>query len=151
MTTNLNFTSLSQGTIMGDLLGIGAGFLWALFIVYNKPLLKGNQNLVQSMTWLLIFTLLPLIPTAGFSVSTFASLPLDAWLAIFYTAVFCWVVPYYLWLKGLKHISAATSSVVLLTEIIVAVAIATLALGEVLTVISGVGALFIIIAILIVS
>jgi drug/metabolite transporter (DMT)-like permease len=151
MTTNLDFSSLNQGTIMGDLLVIGAGFLWALFIVYNKPLIKDNQNLVQSMTWLLIFTLLPLIPTAAFSVSTFASLPLDAWTAIFYTAVFCWVIPYYLWLKGLRHISAATSSVVLLTEIIVAVAIATLALGEVLTVISGVGALFIIIAILIVS
>jgi len=151
MTTNLDFSSLNQGTIMGDLLVIGAGFLWALFIVYNKPLIKDNQNLVQSMTWLLIFTLLPLIPTAAFSVSTFASLPLDAWTAIFYTAIFCWVIPYYLWLKGLRHISAATSSVVLLTEIIVAVAIATLALGEVLTVISGVGALFIIIAILIVS
>ena len=151
MTTNLDFSSLNQGTIMGDLLVIGAGFLWALFIVYNKPLIKDNQKLVQSMTWLLIFTLLPLIPTAAFSVSTFASLPLDAWTAIFYTAVFCWVIPYYLWLKGLRHISAATSSVVLLTEIIVAVAIATLALGEVLTVISGVGALFIIIAILIVS
>jgi drug/metabolite transporter (DMT)-like permease len=151
MTTNLDFSSLNQGTIMGDLLVIGAGFLWALFIVYNKPLIKDNQNLVQSMTWLLIFTLLPLIPTAAFSVSTFASLPLDAWTAIFYTAVFCWVIPYYLWLKGLRHISATTSSVVLLTEIIVAVAIATLALGEVLTVISGVGALFIIIAILIVS
>ena len=151
MTTNLDFSSLNQGTIMGDLLVIGAGVLWALFIVYNKPLIKDNQNLVQSMTWLLIFTLLPLIPTAAFSVSTFASLPLDAWTAIFYTAVFCWVIPYYLWLKGLRHISATTSSVVLLTEIIVAVAIATLALGEVLTVISGVGALFIIIAILIVS
>jgi drug/metabolite transporter (DMT)-like permease len=151
MTTNLDFSSLNQGTIMGDLLVIGAGFLWALFIVYNKPLIKDNQNLVQSMTWLLIFTLLPLIPTASFSVDAFTSLPIGAWLAIFYTAIFCWVIPYYLWLKGLRHISAATSSVVLLIEIIVAVAIATLALGEVLTVISGVGALFIIIAILIVS
>lgn len=68
-----------------------------------------------------------------------------------YTAVFCWVIPYYLWVKGLKHISAVTSSVVLLTEVIVAVAIATVALGEVLTVISGVGAIFIIIAIILVS
>jgi drug/metabolite transporter (DMT)-like permease len=44
-----------------------------------------------------------------------------------------------------------TSSVVLLTEVIVAVAISTLALGEVLTVVSGAGAIFIIIAILLVS
>jgi len=151
MTTNLNFLSLSQGTIMGDLLVISAGIVWAFFMVYNKPLVKDNRNLVQSMTWLLLFTLLPLLPPASFSAGTFVSLPLDAWLAIFYTAIFCWVIPYYLWLKGLRHISAVTSSVVLLTEVIVAVAIATLALGEVLTVISGIGALFIIIAILLVS
>ena len=151
MTTHLDFSSLSQGAVMGDLLVIGAGVGWAFFMVYNKPLVKDSKNLVQSMTWLLLFTLLPLLPPASFSAGTFFSLPLDAWLAIFYTAIFCWVIPYYLWLKGLRHISAVTSSVVLLTEVIVAVAIAALALGEVLTVISGVGALFIIIAILLVS
>lgn len=151
ITTNLDFSSLSQGAIIGDLLVIGAGIGWAFFIVYNKPLVADNQNMMQSMTWLLIFTLLPLLPTASFSAGNFVSLPLDAWLAIVYTAVFCWVIPYYLWLKGLKHISAVTSTVVLLTEVIVAVAISTLALGEVLTVVSGVGAIFIIIAILLVS
>jgi drug/metabolite transporter (DMT)-like permease len=151
MTTNLDFSSLSQGTIIGDFLVMGAGIGWAFFIVYNKPLVTDSKNMMQSMTWLLVFTLLPLLPTASFSAGNFASLPLDAWLAIFYTAVFCWVIPYYLWLKGLKHISAVTSSVVLLTEVIVAVAISTLALGEVLTVVSGAGAIFIIIAILLVS
>jgi drug/metabolite transporter (DMT)-like permease len=151
MTTNLNFSSLSQGAVIGDLLVIGAGVGWAFFMVYNKPLVKDNKNLVQSVTWLLVCTLLPLLPTAFFSVGTFSSLPLDGWLVIGYTAIFCWVIPYYLWVKGLRHISAVTSSVVLLTEILVAVAISTLALGEVLTVVSGIGALFIIIAILLVS
>jgi drug/metabolite transporter (DMT)-like permease len=151
MTTNLDFSSLSQGAVMGDLLVIGAGVIWAFFMVYNKPLIKESNNVVQSMTWLLLCTLLPLLPTASFSAGNFVSLPLDAWLAILYTAVFCWVIPYYFWLKGLKHLSAVSSSVVLLTEVIVAVAIATLVLGEVLTVVSGIGALFIIIAILLVS
>ena len=78
-------------------------------------------------------------------------LSMNAWLAIIYTAIMCWVVPYYLWLKGLKNISPVTSAIVLLTEIIVAVAISTIFLGESLTVISGIGAAFIIIAILLVS
>jgi drug/metabolite transporter (DMT)-like permease len=151
MTTNLDFSSLSQGAITADLLVICCGVLWAFFIVYNKPLVKDNTNLIKSLTWLLIFTLIPLLPTATFSAGTLGSLPLDAWITIFYTAIFCWVIPYYLWVKGLRYISAVTSSVALLTEIIVAVAVATLVLGEVLTVISGVGALFIIIAILLVS
>lgn len=151
MTTNLDLSYLSQGAIVADLLVILSGVLWAFFIVYNKPLLKHSTNLIKLLTCLLIFTLIPLLPTAAFSASTLGSLPLDAWIAIFYTAIFCWVIPYYLWAKGLRYISAVTSSVVLLTEIIVAVAVATLVLGEVLTVISGVGALFIIIAILLVS
>jgi drug/metabolite transporter (DMT)-like permease len=151
MTTKLDFSSLAQSAIMGDLLVIGSGILWAVFMVYNKPMVKDNKNLLQSMTWLLLFTLLPLLPTAPFSAQAFVSLPWEAWFVILFTAILCWVVPYYLWLKGLKHLSPVTSAVVLLTEILVAVAISTIFLGEVLTVISGVGALFIIIAILLVS
>lgn len=151
MTTNLDLVSLGRGDIMGDFLVIGAGIIWAVFVVYNKPLVRESKNIIQSMTWLLLFTLLPLLPTAPFSAGTYVSLPWDAWLAILYTAILCWVVPYYLWLKGLKHISPVTSAVVLLTEIIVAVATSTIFLGEALTLVSGVGAVFIVVAILLVS
>ena len=151
MTTNLDFASLSQGMLVADLIVIVAGFLWAIFIVYNKPLVHESENIVLAVTWLLIFTLLPLVWIAPVSAEVAFTLPLEAWLAILYTAVFCWVVPYYLWLKGLKHISPVTSAVALLAEIVAAVTIATLALGEAFTIISGVGAVCIIIAILLVS
>jgi len=151
MTTNLDFAILGTVDIMWDFLVISAGIIWAVFIIYNKPLVGESTNLIQSMTWILLFTLLPLLPTTAFSAGTFVSLPLEAWLAIFYTAIFCWVIPYYLWLKGLKQISPVTSSVVLLTEIIVAVAISTVLLEEVLTVVSGIGAFLIVIAIILVS
>ena len=150
MTTNLDFASLSQGAILADLAVIVAGILWAVFIVCNKPLASAS-NIVQVVTWLLIFTLLPLLPIAPFTAQVLVSLPLDAWLAVLYTAVLCWVVPYYLWLKGLKHISPVTSAIVLLTEIVVAVTISTLFLGEAFTLISGIGAVFIVVAILLVS
>jgi drug/metabolite transporter (DMT)-like permease len=149
MTTNLDFVSLTQGALISDLLVIVAGILWAVFIVYNKPL--ANNNTVQVVMWLLIFTLLPLLPIAPFTARVLVSLPLDAWLAILYTAILCWVVPYYLWLKALKHLSPVTSAIVLLTEIVVAVTISTLFLSEAFTLISGVGAIFVVIAILIVS
>ncbi|MEM2098216.1 MAG: DMT family transporter [Candidatus Bathyarchaeia archaeon] len=151
MTTNLNFESLTQGTIIGDLLVISAGFLWALFIIYNKPLIKETTNTFHSMLWLLLFTLLPLLPAALLLGVNFRALSIDAWLAILYTAMLCWIVPYYLWLKGLKYLSTVTSSIVLLIEVLVAMLIATILLGEVLTTITGIGAIFIIIAILLVS
>lgn len=151
MTTNLDFASLGTVDIIGNFLVISAGILWAVFIIYNKPLVGESNNMIQSMTWILLFTMLPLLPTAAFSAEKFFYLPWNAWLAIIYTAVLCWVVPYYFWLKGLKHISPVTSAVVLLTEIIVAVAISTIVLGEALTVVSGIGSILIIIAILLVS
>jgi len=150
-TTNLNFTELSEGSIVGDLLVVGAGVAWAVFMVYNKPVAESGKSLLPAMTLLLVCTLLPLLPFAPSSAAVALSLPLQAWLAIFYTAILCWVVPYYLWLKGLKHLSPVTSAIVLLTEIVVAVTISTLFLGEIFTLISGVGAVLIIIAILLVS
>jgi drug/metabolite transporter (DMT)-like permease len=151
VTTNLDFGSLGLGEVVGDLLVIGAGILWAVFIVYNKPLVTESKNMIQSMTWLLLFTMLPLLPVVPFSAENFLSLTWEAWVAIIYTALFCWVAPYYLWMKGLKNISPVTSAVILLNEIIVAVAISTVFLGEALTAVSAVGAIFIILAILAVS
>jgi len=151
MTTNLDFGSLGTFDIIGNLLVISAGILWAVFIIYNKPLVGETNNLIKSMTWILIFTMIPLLPIATFSMGNVFALSWNSWLIIFYTAIMCWVVPYYFWLKGLKHISPVTSAVVLLTEIIVAVSISTIFLGEILTMISGIGAAFIIIAILLVS
>ena len=150
MTTNLDFASITRGAIISDLLVIAAGIAWAIFIVYNKRLATGKST-VQVVTWLLLFTLLPLLPIAPYSAGILTSLPLDAWIAIIYTAVMCWVVPYYLWLKGLKHMSPVTSAIVLLTEIVVAIVISTLFLDEVFTVIAGVGAVLIVIAIFLAS
>jgi drug/metabolite transporter (DMT)-like permease len=72
-------------------------------------------------------------------------------LAIFYTAIVCWVLPYYLWLEGLKHLSASTSTVLLLSEIVVAVILSIVVLKEPVTVFSSIGAFFIVIAIALVS
>ena len=151
MTTNLNFASMQQGTIVGDVLVIGSGIAWAFFMLYNKKLATDGKNLIQSMTLLLLFTLLPLLPAFFFSAGSVIAFGASAWLIILYTAIFCWVIPYYLWLKGLEHLSPVTSAVVLLTEIIVAIALATFILGEAFTIISGIGAILILAAIIIVS
>jgi drug/metabolite transporter (DMT)-like permease len=151
ITTKLHFQSFHVGETVGNLLVIAAGILWALFIIYNKQLVNENENLTQSLTWLLLFTMLPLIPVVPLSSTNFLALRWEAWLAIGYTAIFCWVIPYYLWSKGLKKISPVTSSVILLNETLVAITISILVLGEALTIVSGVGAVFILMAMLLVS
>ncbi len=151
VTTNLNLQSFNTGEIFGDILVIAAGIIWALFIIYNKPLVNESENMIQSLTLLLLFTMIPLMPVLTITSANFLTLPWEAWIAITYTAIFCWIIPYLLWSKGLKNISPVTSSVILLNEIIVAVAISTIILKESLTVVSGIGATLIIIAIIVVS
>jgi drug/metabolite transporter (DMT)-like permease len=151
ITTNLDFESLGVGNIFGDFMVILAGIIWALFILYNKPLVDQSKTLMVPLTWLLLFTILPLTPVVPFTVGNFLNLPLEAWIAVIYTAVFCWNIPYYLWSKGLQKISPVTSTIILLNEIVVSVIISIIFLGESLTIISEIGAAIIVIAILLVS
>jgi drug/metabolite transporter (DMT)-like permease len=151
ITTNLDFQMLGQGAIVGDLLVLFSGVVWAFFTVYNKRLVTGVRDIIQPTAWVIFVTLLPLIPSLLFSTSSPFQLPVDAWLAIAYTAIFCWVIPYYLWSEGLKYISAVNSTIILLAEILVALAISSIFLNETLTLISSIGAFLIIAAIVFVS
>ncbi|MGD0203365.1 MAG: DMT family transporter [Candidatus Bathyarchaeia archaeon] len=151
VTTNLDFSMLSGGQLIGDLLLITSGVIWAFFTIYNKTLVMTSNGLLQSLTWILPLTLLPMLPFVFSSAYQIPALPAQAWLAIIYTAVVCWIVPYYLWLEGLKHITASTSTILLLTEILVAAAISFILLNEIFTIIMVFGALLIVIAIVLVS
>ena len=152
VSTNMDFASLVGGQLAGDLLLIVSGVTWAIFMVYNKRLLMNSTAATfQSMTWVLVFTMLSILPFSFLAGSRFFALTWSAWLAVFYMAIVCWVIPYYLWLEGLKHLSASTSTVLLLSEIVVAVILSILILKEPVTVFSTIGAFFIVIAIALVS
>jgi drug/metabolite transporter (DMT)-like permease len=151
ITTNLDLNTLGQSVVFGDLAVLLSGVIWAFFTVYNKKLVSDVKNMIQPMTLILFITLLPLIPFLSLSTSTPFALPVQAWLAIAYTATFCWVIPYYLWSEGLKSLSPVSSTLILLTEVIVSLTVSSIMLNETLTLISGLGALFIIAAIIFAS
>jgi len=152
VSTNLNFSSMGEGQLLADLMLIVSGLTWAVFMVYNKKLVMNSTSATfQSMTWVLVLTFLSIAPFAVLSGPGFFVLSGWAWLAIFWTAIVCWVLPYYLWLEGLKHLSASVSTVLLLSEIVVAVILSIVVLKEPITIFSTIGAFFIIIAIALVS
>ena len=152
VSTNLDFQSLMGGQIIGDLMLIISGVAWALFMIYNKQLL--NELHLGDVP---IYDLGGRIHDAfdrfhfRFWLAKVFRFKLAAWLAIFYTAIVCWVIPYYLWLEGLKHLSASTSTILLLSEIVIAVVLSILVLKEPITVFSTIGAFLIVIAIALVS
>jgi drug/metabolite transporter (DMT)-like permease len=152
VSTNLDFSGLSGGELFGDAMLLASGVAWAFFMLYNKKVVKGSTSEVfQAMTWVLVLTMLSILPFTVSAEARVFDLSATAWAAIVYTAIVCWVIPYYLWLEGLKHLSASTSSILLLSEIVVAVVASVVVLKEPVTVFSTIGALLIIIAITLVS
>ena len=152
VSTNLDFSTLAEGQLVADFMLIISGVAWALFMIYNKKLIMHSTSATfQWMIWVLIFTLLSIVPFTVLAGPGFLALTGWAWGAIVYTGIVCWVVPDYLWLEGLKYLSASTSTILLLSEIVVAVVASVIVLKEPVTVFSTVGALFIIIAIALVS
>jgi len=99
----------------------------------------------------LIFTFLSIAPFSVLAGPGFFALDGWAWAAIVWTAIVCWVLPYYLWLEGLKHLSASTSTILLLSEIIIAIVASIVVLREPVTIFSTIGAFLIVIAIALVS
>jgi drug/metabolite transporter (DMT)-like permease len=152
VSTNLDFAAMGGGQTMADLALIISGVSWAIFMIYNKKLISTSTSATfQSMTWVLVFTFFSIAPFAFFAGPRFFALSGSAWLGIFWTAIVCWVIPYYLWLEGLKHLSASTSTVLLLSEIVMAVILSIVVLKEPVTVFSSIGAFLIVIAIALVS
>jgi len=152
VSTNLDFSSFNQGQTAADALLIISGLTWAIFMIYNKKLVTNSTSATfQNMTLVLIFTFLSIAPFSVLAGPGFFALDGWAWAAIVWTAIVCWVLPYYLWLEGLKHLSAATSTILLLSEIIIAVAASIVVLKEPVTLFSTIGAFLIAIAITLVS
>jgi drug/metabolite transporter (DMT)-like permease len=83
ITTRLEFSSIGQGAIFGDLLVISAGAIWALFTIYSKVFVRDSKNMLQGMIWILLFTLLSLLPAASFSAENIIALPLERGLLSF--------------------------------------------------------------------
>ena len=152
VSTNLNFSFLNQGQTAADVLLIISGLTWAIFMIYNKKLVTNSTSATfQNMTLVLIFTFLSIAPFSVLAGPGFFALDGWAWAAIVWTAIVCWVLPYYLWLEGLKHLSASTSTILLLSEIIVAIVASIVVLKEPVTIFSTIGAFLIVIAIALVS
>jgi DME family drug/metabolite transporter len=152
VSTNLDFSTLLECQLVADLMLIVSGITWAIFMIYNKKVVTNSTSgTFQSMTWVLLFTLFTIMPFTVLAGPGFFALSGWAWAAIIWTAIVCWVIPYYLWLEGLKHLSATTSTVLLLSEIVVAVLVSVFFLQEPITVFSSIGAFLIVVAIVFVS
>jgi drug/metabolite transporter (DMT)-like permease len=133
--TNGNFTALNGSEFFGDALVFSSGLIWAFFIILHKHAFSKAERTVAGLSSAVMFvTALALLPMAIISNSLHpAAVTVQGWVIVAYTAIMCTVLPYVFWLAGLKTVTATVASVIGLLEIIFAMALSTLLLGETYT------------------
>ncbi len=151
ITTNGDLAVVTRGQALGDALYLVAAVSWAGYIVYAKKKMdeQGWDPFAAAASIVAVTAVLvvPAALTAGLGTSVSTN---SAW-AIAYTAIFNTVIPFALYQQGLKYLSASSSAVVLMLEIVVAVVISVVFLGEAMTEFSWAGAFAVLVSILLVS
>ncbi len=149
--TNGDLGSVTGGELLGDALYITAAVSWAGYIVYAKGRTDAaGWDPVAVSACIVSLTALFALPPALLFWGAGSMTPLS-WEAIVYTAVFNSAIPFVLYQSGLRWLTATSSAIVLMLEVVVAVLISVVALGEAFSFFSAVGAAAVLSSILLVS
>lgn len=153
LTTGGDLSALAGGQAIGDLLVLLSGLVWSVFLVLNKDMVTEEGSSVSQMAaWVMLITTISIAPVALiFGEVRNVALSWEAWGAIVYTAVVCTVIPYLLFTKAQRSVSATLSGLVLLIEVIVAIVSSALILGEQFAIGSGLGAALVCVSIVLAS
>ncbi len=145
-----NLSEFPIGSLIGNLLAFGSGFFWALYTIFLKKFFsKENPLLVTFLSLLLGSIILVffafLIPPKTMSISV-----LGAFLIIV-IAVLSTALAYSFWLSLLQYLTATETGIIQTLVPISSVIIAIIFLGETITWIFGIGAVFILVGIFLVE
>jgi len=136
--------------VLGDILILGTAVTIALIFILTKSLVvkEGSRAVTGGIILTTAVLLVPFVPldTAGP-----VSLGLDAWFYILFLAVLSTVGAYFFFARGLETVSPTVSSIILPIEVIVSVGLSVLIFRDPFNLLSGTGAVLIIVGVLLVS
>jgi drug/metabolite transporter (DMT)-like permease len=151
LATKGDLSLVTQGQLTGDALYLLAALSWGWYLIYNKQSSDREKwdplSASASVVILTAVFVSPVLLTIG-PVLTLSSV---SWEVIAYTAIFNTAFPYVLYQSGLRFLSATSSAIVLLLDVVTAVAISVAFLGETFNGFSLVGALCIMASFVLVS
>jgi drug/metabolite transporter (DMT)-like permease len=159
VTTNLDLANITGGTLVGDLLTLGSGGAWTLYILASKKILENDKSIsgLDAFFGTLIWTTIFLTIAAPFAFIN------NSWndiiiqfnwqviVSIIYLALVCTVGAFALYMIGLKKAEAGESVVFMFLEVIIAFLLGWAFFGTVPKTWESVGAAMIVIAIMLVS
>ena len=118
----------------GNMLVLLSAVVWALFSILNRSLIRDRPpTLIAAgmMAFGTLFVLPIFLAQSGWK--ELASLSLSGWLSVLLLAVFCTAIAYMLYAHALTLAPASRLAAIQTIEPLIAVVIAALALGEVIT------------------
>ncbi|MDD1756876.1 MAG: DMT family transporter [Methanomassiliicoccales archaeon] len=131
LTTNLDFSTLEGGQLLGDVLLLVATTCIALTYILSKFALR-HMTFDQWVLTIHLFTPLPLFAMYFLFGSGSGADPSMVPMIV-YAGVFCTALPTLMWVWGLPHIGMVASSTIILSESTFAVFLAVVLLDEPLT------------------
>ncbi|MEO0145435.1 MAG: DMT family transporter [candidate division WOR-3 bacterium] len=125
--TGLSPSFTSTGSFWGDLMCVGAALVYTVYIVLSKRLVDSGWDVLAVAFGTMVLTA-PL--TLPFSLIGFRSFGLATLSAGAYLGFFCSLFPFIFYIYSLKGISVTVSSVMLLGEVVLAMAWSFIFLDE---------------------
>lgn len=129
LTTRGNLSAVAGGQLKGDIIVLLVGFIWAFGIILTKKGLDMGRNPLEFSLAIVIETSILLLPLSIFY-SSHGLHSLINWAYVFYLGAICTTLAFAIWVIGLKGISATVSSIILLLEVVFAVSLSIIFLGE---------------------
>ena len=153
ITTNGDLSTLMGGQLLGDVFVFSGGVIWAFFTVHHKQILmEEDQDAIQLSAMVMMSTTLVLLPPAVIVGSlTSLNIPIQGWALVGYMAVACTVLPYAMWIVALKSVTVTVASVVGMLEIVAAMVLSWIFIGEVYNTTTLLGAILVLAALFAVS
>jgi drug/metabolite transporter (DMT)-like permease len=130
-----------HGSLLGDLLILGASFSWALYTVLLKPYTHAVDGLkLAALTMVGGSALLVIFAWRLLLATPWRAAPLAAWGALAYSGIGSLVIAYIFWYRGIRLIGPTRTAMYSNLQPVIAVIVAWIVLGELPTLWQGVGA-----------
>ena len=134
-------TGTGHATLWGDLFCLGGAFCWSLYTVLLQPYTKRIDGLTLSaVTMAGGAAPLLLVASPQIAGTAWGRVPALGWGALAYSSILALVVAYLFWYHGVKVIGPTRTAMYANLQPVVAVVVAWLVFGDVLTPIQAVGA-----------
>lgn len=126
--------TLTDQSLIGDLLIFAGTFCWSTYTVLSKPLLQ-KYSPIQLVTLTMIIGTPPLIIISipSLKEQSWASISSQGWLCLIYSFLFSLAIGYVLWYRGISRIGSARTSLYQNLTPVIALTIAWFFLHETMT------------------